>query len=96
MPQELSGMGAEERPSGAPTPADVASRAASAPPSGPAGVEQVAPTPVADVLAGLDDLPLEEHVTRFAALHETLNARLADGPGDDGPGDVGPSDGGHA
>jgi len=28
------------------------------------------------LLAGLDDLPLEEHVGRFAAVHDALRARL--------------------
>lgn len=44
---------------------------------GPGTVEDdVTPGTVAESLAGLDDLPLEEHVARFGAVHDRLRARL--------------------
>ncbi|MCA5893425.1 hypothetical protein LEP48_08680 [Isoptericola sp. NEAU-Y5] len=41
----------------------------------PGSPEEVAGTPDA-LLVGLDDLPLEVHVERFAAVHDVLRARL--------------------
>ena len=34
-----------------------------------------------DPFADLEDLPLEEHVARFEAVHDALRARLAGEPG---------------
>jgi hypothetical protein len=44
---------------------------------GPARAEvEHAPDTVAESLTGLADLPVEEHVARFAAVHDRLRARL--------------------
>lgn len=39
---------------------------------------------VVDPFAGLDELPVAEHVARFEAVHDGLRARLAGEPADGG------------
>lgn len=43
-----------------------------------------ADTGVVGMLTDLDDLPVAEHVARFEALHDVLQARLAGAPVDGG------------
>ncbi|MFF2453637.1 hypothetical protein [Isoptericola sp. NPDC058082] len=66
--------------------APAAARPTPRPPRAPGA--DTGPRTGVDELEGLDDLPVAEHVERFAAVHDALRARLDGAPDagqDDGP-----------